>query len=128
MFSGLVADPQGTTFDINVANKPDVVGNVLNIGSHFSEKFNLVLADPPYNDRARTIYGTDKFDKRKAIIAIADVVEVGGHLIWLDTMTPIWSKRYWRWGGMIALHTGTNCVIRAVSILRRVGNGRGLFD
>lgn len=125
LFSGMVrdVDPGAETFDINPGCRPSVIGDVMNISEHFSaEHFATVLADPPYSARARIIYGTDNFDKRLALREVWQVMQPGGVLAWLDVITPIWSKELWTWGGLIGLQTGTNCVMRALSILVKRGD------
>ena len=118
LFAGGVEDPGGTTFDINPDCKPDVQGDVLELGKHFPEHpFAVVLADPPYDARAQAIYGTKPFCKRRALHQVHQVLQPGGLLVWMDIRVPIWTKRQWRWGGMIALHTGTNRQIRGIYIL-----------
>jgi len=120
VFSGGVIDGRGTTFDSSPDRKADVVGDVMDIGSLLPfHRYNTVIADPPYNDKARKIYGTPSFNKRLAVKEISKVVAPGGFLIWLDTTTPMWSKKEWSWRGCVGLHTGTNCVMRVISILKR---------
>lgn len=120
VFSGLVRDPESTTFDINPAHLPDVVGDVLNAPNLLRRNFfRVVVADPPYDRKAQEIYGTPPLNKRLAICALHEVIEPGGFLLWLDKGTPIWSKKLWKWGGLIAVHTGTNCILRALSIFQK---------
>jgi len=49
LFSGIVKDLNGTTFDINPKVKPDVCGDVMEIEKYFEPNtFDLIIADPPY--------------------------------------------------------------------------------
>lgn len=119
LFSGRVRDPESVTFDIRPAGRPDVLGDVMRLSHYFGEQFAVVFADPPYNAKARKIYGTKPFDKRLAVKQVHQVLRPGGHLLWLDTMTPMWSREEWEWAGLVGVHTGTNCVIRGLSIWRK---------
>ncbi|MCK4284351.1 MAG: hypothetical protein KAX44_08550 [Candidatus Brocadiae bacterium] len=120
LFSGMVCDPDAVRFDINAECEPDVVGDVVDLASYFPPRhFGVVLADPPYDAKACSAYGTRPFCKRLALKQVARVLRPGGMLAWLDVRTPIWSKREWQWAGLIGLHQGTNRRILGLSMLRR---------
>ena len=84
------------------------------------ERFDLVLADPPYSVADAKHYGTGMVDRRRAMAALAQVTRVGGHLVWLDTCWPMHRKAEWRTVGRIALTRSTNHRIRDISIFERV--------
>ncbi|MCK4376180.1 MAG: hypothetical protein KAX19_12650, partial [Candidatus Brocadiae bacterium] len=118
LFAGGVCDPEGVTFDIRPESKPNVIGDVMHIADHFpAGHFAVVLADPPYNAKARDVYGTAAFCKRRALREVHKVIRRGGVLAWLDTSTPIWSHEHWEWGGLIGVQVGSCRVFRALSIL-----------
>lgn len=79
----------------------------------------LVLADPPYSAADAKKYGTPMVDRRRALAAIATVTQPGGHLVWLDCVWPMFSKRDWRTVGRITLIRSTNHRVRLVSIFER---------
>lgn len=83
-------------------------------------KFKLVLADPPYSAEDAKRYGTKAVDKRRAVAALAEVTEIGGHLVWLDTVWPMHTKRQWVTVGRILLQRSTNHRVRLISIFERV--------
>jgi hypothetical protein len=61
--------------------------------------------------------------------AIAQVIQPGLHLVWLDTVWPMHRKAEWRTVGRITLLRSTNHRLREVSIFERRGRvdfvGRG---
>jgi hypothetical protein len=129
LFSGKT--PPGTWkneyfFDSNIEVLPDYphnvcCGNAENL-SEFTEgmSFDLIASDPPY-DLNYIKYGTPKVNKKKVIKECAKVLEIGGHLIWLDTIIPIWSKADgWKLRGTIGLIQSTNHKCRVATIFEKV--------
>lgn len=82
-------------------------------------RFNLVIADPPYSAADAERYGTPMVDRRRAIAALATVTKPGGHLVWLDTVWPMHSKRDWLTVGRITLVRSTNHRVRLATIFER---------
>lgn len=80
----------------------------------------LVLADPPYSAADAVHYGTPMVNRGKATRALAQVVDPGGFLVWLDTVWPMHRKAEWRTVGRILLQRSTNHRARIVSIFERV--------
>lgn len=98
---------QGTVYD----------AGVIFIGR---DPFRLIVADPPYSKVDATKYGTPMIDRRRALAALADVTQPGGHLAWLDTVWPMHSKRQWVTVGRILVQRSTNHRVRLLSIFERV--------
>ncbi len=122
LFSGMV-DKHGDneiTFDINPELCPDICGDAVNLSLYFNEqKFDLVLADPPY-DNNHAKYGTQPFNKKKVVYECSKVVSPGGYLCWLDTIMPMWAKRDgWALKGTIGICQSTNHKVRVVTILQK---------
>lgn len=84
-------------------------------------RFDLVIADPPYSRADAEKYGGSMPNKKLVIAEVARVVAPGGHLVWLDTSLPMFSKRHWHWCGAIGIVRSTNHRVRLLSIFRRVG-------
>lgn len=82
--------------------------------------FELVMADPPYSEDDATKYGTPMVNRGKCLRALAEVTRPNGHLVWLDTVWPMFSKTQWRTVGRIALVRSTNHRVRLISIFERV--------
>lgn len=79
----------------------------------------LVIADPPYSRADSERYGTRPLNRARAMRALAGVTNPGAHLVWLDCVWPMFSKRDWRTVGRIALVRSTNHRVRLVSIFER---------
>ena len=85
-----------------------------------TRQFPLVIADPPYSAEDAKRYGTPMVNRVKALDALAAVVPVGGHLVWLDTAWPMHSKQQWLTVGLIAIVRSTNHRVRLLSVFERV--------
>lgn len=92
------------TFDINPALEPNICGDARNVEDYFGDnEFDLILADPPYDEVDFDRYNCEPFDKREVIKKCQKIVKLGGFLVWLDTRMPQFSKRYWQVYGIIGL-------------------------
>jgi len=119
LFSGMVDTDIGVTFDINPELKPDVVGDVREILNHFKEnQFDLITADPPYEEKDFKRYGCSPFSKKDALKDLHIICKPNGFLVWLDLMIPIFSKKEWHLIGYICLVCGTNRRVRIVSMFQ----------
>ncbi len=124
-FSGSVpALGESIRLDVNDSLDPDVTGSVYDAAALFARRppFLLVLADPPYSAADAARYETPMVDRRRAIAALASVVEAGGHLVWLDTVWPMHNKRQWVTVGQIAIIRSTNHRVRLCSIFERAAS------
>lgn len=126
LFSGVVKKgtfDTETTMDINPELNPDTVGNAEKIADYFqSQKFDLILADPPY-DKNYIRYNTAPVNKKKVLKGAINILKPGGYLVWLDTIIPIWSKADgWVLRGTIGLVQSTNHKARVITILEKNRN------
>lgn len=65
-----------------------------NLSDCFTENsFDLILADPPYEDKDFEVYGYKPFPKQKVIKSCHKIVKSKGFLVWLDTRFPMFSKK-----------------------------------
>lgn len=123
LFSGSidVTDvPNALSLDINPDLHPMIVGNAEEVDTYFHGDVDLILADPPY-DNNHLKYGTEKVNKKKVISACSKALRVGGFLVWLDTIMPIWKKADgWKLRGTIGLLQSTNHKVRVATILEKV--------
>ncbi len=122
LFSGTMVGngEQVITFDIRLELNPNVVGNAEKVGEYFTRKFDLILADPPYEDNYKK-YGTPKFSRKKVIQSCSQILKPNGYLCWLDTMVPQWRKQDgWLYRGDIGIIQSTNHRVRALTILQKV--------
>lgn len=82
--------------------------------------YDLILADPPY-DENHIKYGTDKINRKRCVKECAKVLRKGGHLVWIDTIIPIWAKADgWKLRGTIGMVQSTNHKCRAITILEKM--------
>lgn len=121
VFSGSLEASSITTLDINPATRPSIVGDVCNVADIFKgePKFRLILADPPYSSDDAKRYGTPMVNRRRAMAALAQVTAPRGHLVWLDTVWPMYRNADWRTVGRIAIVRSTNHRIRMTTIFER---------
>jgi hypothetical protein len=82
--------------------------------------FDLILADPPYEEIDCQHYNTPMINRLKALAALAGVLSPGGFLVWLDVMWPIHSKETWTTVGRITIVRSTNHRVRMATIFQRV--------
>lgn len=125
LFSGTVKGDgvNEITYDINPKLKADICDDACNLLTHFGEgEFDLVLADPPYEERDFEKYGYKPFNKGKVVKECSVIVRAGGFLVWLDTILPPFSKTYWQLFGIIGLVQSTNHRTRAINIFRKKDN------
>lgn len=128
LFSGKVE--QGTwPAEITVDSNADLQPSICCDAEHISEMLNpeitsLILADPPYNNNHKK-YWVPKVSKKKVIKECVKLLKVGGHLVWLDTIIPIWAKADgWKLRGTIGITQSTNHLTRTITILEKVAGGR----
>lgn len=84
------------------------------------ERFDVVIADPPYSRADAGEYGTPMVNRGKATAALAKVTKPGGHLAWLDCVWPMFSKDKWVTVGRITVIRSTNHRVRLLTIFERV--------
>jgi len=65
-------------------------------------------------------YGTPMVNRRLVFNAVAHVTPPGAHLVWLDTVWPMHSKKQWITVARIAIVRSTNHRIRMTTIFQRV--------
>jgi hypothetical protein len=86
-------------------------------------RFSLVMADPPYSLYDAKRYGTSSVDRGLATYCLAQITQIGGYLVWLDTTWPMHSKTEWVTVGRIPVIRSTNHRVRLCSIFERVEHG-----
>jgi 16S rRNA G966 N2-methylase RsmD len=118
VFSGSL--PAGPYVRCDSLQDAELRCSVYDLAATTPAKFRLVLADPPYSAADAVKYGTPMVDRRRAMAALAGVVEPGGFVVWLDQVWPMHSKREWVTVGRILLQRSTNHRVRVVSIFERV--------
>jgi len=77
--------------------------------------FDLIIADPPYSVVDAKKYSTPMVNRRKIIKELRRVASDDGHLVWLDTQLPMFSKVEWNLVGQIGIVRSTNHRVRLLS-------------
>jgi hypothetical protein len=120
LFGGTVAPlTDEFTLDVNPNLKPSICGNAQQVGQLFQPKsFELVVADPPYSRADAIKYGYKMPNARLTLRSAREIIKDDGILVWLDVRVPIFRKLDWKLIGTIGLFTGTNRVIRVISLFQ----------
>jgi hypothetical protein len=80
--------------------------------------YDLVVADPPYSTEDAEHYGTAMVDRTKVMRALQRV-PIGAHVVWLDQVSPMYTKATFIKEAVIGLIGSTNHRFRVVTIFRR---------
>lgn len=83
------------------------------------EKYDLVLADPPYSAEDAEHYHTSMV-KRNLVFRALSRVKPGTHIVWLDQVLPMWRKDTFRLTGVVGLVRSTNHRFRIMSVYERL--------
>lgn len=110
----------GKRIDINEENAPDVVGDAHNLSKYFKEEFDLIIADPPYSVEDSNHYGTAMVNRNKVLEECYKVLKIGGHVVWLDQVLPMYSKLKLKPVGFIGMVKSTNHRFRIITIFEKV--------
>jgi SAM-dependent methyltransferase len=119
LFSGSLPASQGyVRFDL--VAEADVKGDAHHLRDYFEpDSFDVIYADPPYNAKAAERYGTPMVNRLKVLNSCFDVLQPGGHLVWLDTRQPQVRKTRLKLVGAIGIWRSQNHDYRGVAILQK---------
>ncbi len=120
LFSGHVdttAFP-GDTVDINPSLNPTYVDDAQTLTQVPLEKYDLVLADPPYSVEDADHYQTTMV-KRNLVMRALQRLPVGAHVVWLDQVLPMYRKDAFDQEAAIGMWKSTNHRFRGITIFRR---------
>lgn len=120
LFSGKVdlkALP-GDTVDINPALAPTYVDDAQTLENVPLERYNLVLADPPYSVEDAERYQTTMV-KRNVVMQALQRTMPGTHIVWLDQVLPMYRKDKFRIVAVIGIVKSTNHRFRVVIVFER---------
>ncbi len=120
LFSGRVdlSALPGDTVDINPDLAPNFVDDAQTLLAVPLERYDLVLADPPYSVEDAERYQTTMI-KRNAVMRALARVSAGTHVVWLDQVLPMYRKVDFDIVGVIGMVKSTNHRFRVVTIFRR---------
>ncbi len=120
LFSGqvdLAAFPVDTV-DINPELKPTYVDDAQTLERVPLEKYDLVLADPPYSVEDADHYETTMV-KRNVVMRALQRLPIGAHVVWLDQVLPMYRKDAFEQEAAIGMWKSTNHRFRGITIFRR---------
>src|ERR1035437_3673091 len=122
LFSGRVdtAAFPGVTVDINPAHEPDFVDDAHTLAKVPLERFDLVLADPPYSAEDAEHYGTAMINRNRVMQALGARLSPGCHVAWLDQVLPMYRKAEFAVDAHIGMVKSTNHRFRVLTIFRRL--------
>lgn len=120
LFSGKVdlsAFP-GDTVDINPECGPTFVDDSQRLTGVPLERYDLVLADPPYSVEDADRYQTSMV-KRNLVMRALQRLPIGAHVVWLDQVLPMYRKDAFEQEAVIGMVKSTNHRFRVMTIFRR---------
>jgi hypothetical protein len=122
LFSGKVdtAAFPGVTVDINPDHRPDIVDDAHTLAKVPLERFDLVLADPPYSAEDCEHYGTPMINRNRVMQALGAKLASGCHVAWLDQVLPMYTKREFAVEAHIGMVKSTNHRFRVLTVFRHV--------
>lgn len=128
LFSGKVdlAMFPGDTVDINsalaMAHPPRTGIHYIDDAQELSrvplERYDLVLADPPYSGEDAEHYQTSMVNRTKVMRALSRL-SPGTYVVWLDQVLPMWRKDTFDVIGVVGIVRSTNHRFRVMTIYRR---------
>lgn len=123
VFSGRVdlETMPGDTVDLNSDLSPTFVDDCQTMLSVPLERYDLILADPPYSGEDADRYGTTMV-KRNLVVRALSRVQPGTHLVWLDMVLPMYRKSEWKLEADIGMRRSTNHRFRSVTIFERTAS------
>lgn len=120
LFSGCVDKSAwpGDTVDLNPELNPTFVDDAQTLENVPLEKYDVVLADPPYSIEDAEHYQPTMVKRNKVMRALERCVP-GTHIVWLDQVLPMFKKAKWDIIGVIGMVKSTNHRFRVVTIFER---------
>lgn len=134
LFSGHVDKSiiNGETVDINPDLQPDFLDDAQTLEKVPLEKYDLIMADPPYSEEDCEKYKTTMIKRNKVMECLGKRLTPGCHVVWLDQVLPMYRKDQFSIEGVIGMVKSTNHRFRVVVIFRKnelpafVDKGKGV--
>lgn len=122
LFSGRVDKSiiPGDTVDINPQLSPDYLEDAQTLSKVPLEKYDLVLADPPYSIEDCERYQTTMVKRNKVMAALGKRLTSGCRVVWLDQVLPMFRKCQFSIEGVIGMVKSTNHRFRVVVIFKKL--------
>jgi len=106
--------------DQNPKLQPDIVADVEKLSTSLPFAPDLIYADPPYSVEDAEHYGCVLCNRTKVVEECGLTLQVGGFLVWLDQVLPIFRNDLMRMVGMIGNVRSTNNRVRLTTIFQRI--------
>lgn len=121
LFSGKVdlAAWPGDTVDLNPALNPTYLDDAQTLEHVPLDRYDLVLADPPYSIEDAERYQTTMI-KRNSVMRALQRLAPGTHIVWLDQVLPMYSKKFFSQKAVIGMVKSTNHRFRVITIFERL--------
>lgn len=122
LFSGRVdkAVMPGETVDLNPELAPDYLDDAQTLERVPLEKYDLVLADPPYSVEDSEHYQTTMVKRNKVMDALGRRLSAGCHVVWLDQVLPMYRKADFAIDGAVGMYKSTNHRFRGITIFKKL--------
>ena len=123
LFSGKVdlSALPGDTVDIDPSLEPTYLDDAQTLAHVPLEKYDLVLADPPYSIEDAQRYATTMV-KRNQVMRALGRLSPGAHVVWLDQVLPMFRKDVFVQEAVIGMVKSTNHRFRVITIFRRLAS------
>jgi hypothetical protein len=120
VFSGRVDQSAwpGDTVDLDPAAEPTFLDDAQALLNVPLERYDIVLADPPYSVEDSEHYMPTMVKRNKVMKALARC-KSRTHVVWLDQVLPMYRKDEWRIVGVIGMVKSTNHRFRVITIFER---------
>jgi hypothetical protein len=122
LFAGkvdLAAFP-GDTLDIRTELQPTYCVNAESCDGVPLQRFDFVLADPPYSASDAERYGAPMVNRNKVVATLAAGLPSGAYIAWLDQVYPMFSKVTLKPEAVIGIVGSTNHRFRLLTVFRKV--------
>ena len=122
LFSGKVdlAVFPGDTVDLNHNVNPTFIDDAQTLRNVPLEKYDIVLADPPYSVEDCDHYQTTMVKRNVVMAVLGRRLTSQAHVIWLDQVLPMYRKDQFKIIGVIGMVKSTNHRFRIVTIFERI--------
>ncbi len=121
LFSGKVdlSILKGETVDLNPDTSPDYVDDAQTLNKVPLEKYDLVLADPPYSVEDSEHYQPTMVKRNKVMSALSRL-NSGAHVVWLDQVLPMYRKDTFKVIAYIGMVKSTNHRFRVITVFEKI--------
>ena len=104
--------------DISPELKPTYVDDAQTLERVPLDRYDLVLADPPYSVEDADHYRTTMV-KRNVVMRALQRLPIGAHVVWLDQVLPMYRKDCFEQEAAIGMWKSSNHRFRGITIFRR---------